>query len=79
MRSTVRLATVVSGAKVGGRIVPFTYHLQMGEQVDIITQKNPNLSRDWVNPNLGFTHTSKRVRKSEPGLRNKIAIKRSCW
>ena len=27
------------GAKVGGRIVPFTYHLQMGEQVDIITQK----------------------------------------
>mgnify|MGYP002186544301 FL=1 len=47
------------GAKVGGRIVPFTYHLQMGEQVDIITQKNPNPSRDWVNPNLGFTHTSK--------------------
>ena len=31
----------------------------MGEQVDIITQKNPNPSRDWVNPNLGFTHTSK--------------------
>ena len=59
MRSTVRLATVCIGAKVGGRIVPFTYHLQMGEQVDIITQKNPNPSRDWVNPNLGFTHTSK--------------------
>ncbi len=47
------------GAKVGGRIVPFTYQLQMGDQVDILTQKDPNPSRDWVNPNLGFTHTSK--------------------
>ena len=64
------------GAKVGGRIVPFTYHLQMGEQVDIITQKNPNPSRDWVNPNLGFTHTSKSASQNpRRGLRNKIVIK----
>lgn len=47
------------GAKVAGRIVPFTYQLQMGDQIDIITQKNPNPSRDWLNPNLGFTNTSK--------------------
>ncbi|WP_040976803.1 GTP diphosphokinase [Necropsobacter massiliensis] len=47
------------GAKVGGRIVPFTYQLQMGDQIDIITQKTPNPSRDWLNPNLGFTHTAK--------------------
>ncbi|OOF70838.1 GTP diphosphokinase [Rodentibacter caecimuris] len=47
------------GAKVSGRIVPFTYQLQMGDQIDIITQKNTNPSRDWLNPNLGFTHTSK--------------------
>ncbi|MDU8925322.1 GTP diphosphokinase [Pasteurellaceae bacterium LIM206] len=47
------------GAKVAGRIVPFTYQLQMGDQIDIITQKNPNPSRDWLNPSLGFIHTAK--------------------
>ena len=41
------------GAKVGGRIVPFTYHLQMGEQVDIITQKNPNPA-EMGKPKLRF-------------------------
>lgn len=39
------------GAKIGGRIVPFTYQLQMGDQIEIITQKQPNPSRDWLNPN----------------------------
>ncbi|UWS30062.1 GTP diphosphokinase [Erwinia pyrifoliae] len=47
------------GAKIGGRIVPFTYHLQMGDQIDIITQKQPNPSRDWLNPNLGYVTTSR--------------------
>ena len=47
------------GAKVAGRIVPFTYQLQMGDQIDIITQKQPNPSRDWLNPNTGFVNTSK--------------------
>lgn len=47
------------GAKIGGRIVPFTYHLQMGDQIDIITQRQPNPSRDWLNPNLGYVTTSR--------------------
>lgn len=47
------------GAKIGGRIVPFTYQLQMGDQVEVITQKQPNPSRDWLNPNLGYITTSR--------------------
>lgn len=31
----------------------------MGDQVEIITQKQPNPSRDWLNPNLGYVTTSR--------------------
>ncbi|WP_117235700.1 GTP diphosphokinase [Vibrio maerlii] len=47
------------GAKVAGRIVPFTHKLTMGDQVEIITQKEPNPSRDWLNPSLGFVHSGR--------------------
>lgn len=39
--------------------MPFTYQLQMGDQIEIITQKQPNPSRDWLNPNLGYVTTSR--------------------
>lgn len=47
------------GAKVSGRIVPFTYQLRMGDQIEIITQKRPNPSRDWLNSHLGYVTTSR--------------------
>lgn len=47
------------GAKISGRIVPFTYHLKTGDQVEILTGREPNPSRDWLNPNLGYLKSSR--------------------
>lgn len=47
------------GAKVDGRIVPFTYTLKNAERVEVMTQKEPNPRRDWLNPALGYLHSSR--------------------
>lgn len=57
------------GAKVDGRIVPYTYKLKTGEQVEIITQKNPNPSRDWLKVEKGFLHTNKARNKVQSWFR----------
>ncbi|GHE86229.1 GTP diphosphokinase [Thalassotalea profundi] len=47
------------GAKVFGRIVPFTHRLKTGDQVEVLTSKKPNPSRDWLNPSLKYLHTAR--------------------
>ncbi|WJW74623.1 GTP diphosphokinase [Thiohalobacter sp. IOR34] len=45
------------GAKVNGRIVPLTYELRNGEQVEILTTRQGVPSRDWLSPHLGYLKT----------------------
>ncbi len=49
------------GAKINGHIVPLTTELENGAQVEILTSKNSQPSRDWMNPNLGYL-TSNRAK-----------------
>jgi GTP pyrophosphokinase len=47
------------GAKVGGRIVPLTYVLSNGDQVEVLTTREPAPSRDWLNQSLGYINSSR--------------------
>jgi GTP pyrophosphokinase len=47
------------GAKVDGRIVPLTYQLRNGEQVEVLTTRQGQPSRDWLNPHQGYLVTSR--------------------
>ncbi|NND59195.1 MAG: bifunctional (p)ppGpp synthetase/guanosine-3',5'-bis(diphosphate) 3'-pyrophosphohydrolase [Gammaproteobacteria bacterium] len=42
------------GARVDGRIVPLTHKLTNGVQVEVITAKSGEPSRDWLIPQLGY-------------------------
>ncbi len=42
------------GAKINGRIVPLTQMVRTGDRVEVLTGKQPQPSRDWLNPRLGY-------------------------
>jgi len=51
------------GAKVNGRIVPLTYILQSGEQVEILTAKEGEPNHHWIDSNLGYLKSRRTINK----------------
>ncbi|VAW81063.1 Guanosine-3',5'-bis(diphosphate) 3'-pyrophosphohydrolase / GTP pyrophosphokinase, (p)ppGpp synthetase II, partial [hydrothermal vent metagenome] len=47
------------GVKINSRIVPLSHELVSGEQVEVLTARQPSPSRDWINPHLGYLKTSR--------------------
>ncbi len=45
------------GAKVNGVMVPLTYTLKSGDQVEILTTRNATPSRDWLSTHLNYLKT----------------------
>jgi GTP pyrophosphokinase len=53
------------GAKVNGSIVPLTYQLQTGQQVQILTGREAAPRRDWLQSGLGYLKTSRARAKAQ--------------
>jgi GTP pyrophosphokinase len=47
------------GARVDGHLVPLNTPLANGQRVEIVIAKTGGPSRDWLNPQLGFLHSSR--------------------
>lgn len=47
------------GAKIHNHIVPLTYQLNTGDQVEIITAQHGTPSRDWLNKEFGYLYTAR--------------------
>lgn len=58
------------GAKINSRIVPLTYQLKSGEQVEILTTKEGAPNRNWIDPNLGYLKSARAISKVKSWFRN---------
>lgn len=47
------------GAKCHGKMVPLTYQLKTGDQIEILTHKDATPSRDWLNPYAYYIKTNR--------------------
>lgn len=47
------------GARVNGRLVPLSQALESGDQVEVVTARDGEPSRDWLNPAAGFLATAR--------------------
>ena len=59
------LGTHCIGAKVNHKLVPLSYHLQSGDQVEILTSTSQHVHREWTD----FVTTAKAKTKIETALR----------
>jgi RelA/SpoT family (p)ppGpp synthetase len=51
------------GARVNGKLVSLNRQLKSGDQVEILTARRGGPTRDWLNPALGYVHTSRALTK----------------
>lgn len=47
------------GAKINGKIVPLTTAIKNADTVEVLTQKEANPSRDWLNDHLGYLRSAR--------------------
>ncbi len=63
------------GAKINGRIVPLTYTLKSGEQVEILTTKEGSPNHNWIDPNLGYLKSARAIGKVKSWFKNQQQAK----
>jgi len=58
------------GAKVNGQIVPLTHTLQTGDRVEILTAREAQPRRDWLQSGLGYLNTTRARAKVQAWFRS---------
>ncbi|MET5115956.1 GTP pyrophosphokinase, partial [Burkholderia pseudomallei] len=51
------------GARVDGALEPLNTQLANGQTVELVAVKEGGPSRDWLNPQLGYQHSSRARQK----------------